>query len=47
MSMPKQLWDLLAKPGLIMAPGSFDAVSVKLVERAGFNVVYLSEGIPA
>lgn len=44
MKMTKRLRELMAKPGLIMAPGSYDAVSAKLVERAGFGVVYLSGG---
>ncbi len=44
MTLTKRLRELLKKPGLIMAPGSFDAISAKLVERAGFDVVYLSGG---
>jgi len=42
--MAKRLSGLLRKPGLIMAPGAYDAISAKLVERAGFDVVYLSGG---
>jgi len=44
MNNAKRLRELLRKPGLIMAPGSYDAFSAKLVEKAGFDVVYLSGG---
>jgi 2-methylisocitrate lyase-like PEP mutase family enzyme len=30
----------LAGDGLIVAPGAFDALSARLVERAGFETVY-------
>jgi len=44
MNRAKRLRELLRRPGLLMAPGSFDAFSAKLVERAGFDAVYLSGG---
>jgi 2-methylisocitrate lyase-like PEP mutase family enzyme len=44
MNKAKRLRELLRKLGLIMAPGSYDAFSAKLVEKAGFDVVYLSGG---
>ncbi len=38
---PKGLRALLARPGIVVAPGAYDAMSAKLVERAGFDVVYI------
>ena len=32
-----QLRNLLATPGVLVAPGCYDAVSAKLIERAGFS----------
>jgi 2-methylisocitrate lyase-like PEP mutase family enzyme len=32
----------LAAPGAILAPGAFDALSALLVERAGFEAIYMS-----
>ena len=37
----KGLRELLGKPGIIVAPGAYDAVSARLVERAGFKAVYV------
>jgi len=39
-----RLRELLKKPGLIVMPGSFSAMSAKLVEDAGFEAVYMSGG---
>ena len=36
--------ELLKKPGIIVMPGSFSAMSAKLVEDAGFESVYMSGG---
>lgn len=36
------LKDLLQKPGLVMVPGAWDALSALLVERAGFPALFLS-----
>lgn len=33
---------LLAEPGLVVAPGAFDGISARLVERAGFRAVYMT-----
>ncbi|HEY3116361.1 MAG TPA: oxaloacetate decarboxylase [Chloroflexota bacterium] len=33
---------LLAQPGLIIAPGAYDALSARLIEQAGFDVVYMT-----
>ena len=35
------LRELLARPGIVVAPGAYDAVSARLVERAGFEAVYV------
>ena len=33
---------LLSAPGLIIAPGAYDALSARLIEQAGFDVVYMT-----
>ncbi len=38
---PRGLRALLARPGIIVAPGAYDAVSARLIERAGFPAVYI------
>jgi methylisocitrate lyase len=35
------LRELLGRPGIIVAPGAYDAVSARLVEEAGFEAVYV------
>jgi carboxyvinyl-carboxyphosphonate phosphorylmutase len=35
---------LLAQPGLIVAPGAYDGLSAKLIEQTGFDVVYATGG---
>ena len=35
---------VLAKPGFIVAPGAYDGLSAKLIEQAGFGVVYATGG---
>jgi carboxyvinyl-carboxyphosphonate phosphorylmutase len=37
-----RLRELLAAPGPVVAPGSYDALSARLVEQTGFDVVYMS-----
>jgi methylisocitrate lyase len=32
---------LLTRPGIVVAPGAYDALSGRLVERAGFEAVYI------
>jgi 2-methylisocitrate lyase-like PEP mutase family enzyme len=39
---PSRLRELLAQDRLTLAPGAFDALSARLVEQAGFDVVYLT-----
>jgi len=38
----KTLRSVLNAPGIVVAPGAFDALSAKLVERAGFPAVYMT-----
>ena len=33
---------LLARPGLIVAPGAYDVLTARLIERAGFPAVYMT-----
>lgn len=42
MSRAKKLRELLAGDKIIMAPGSYDAWSAKMVEAAGFPAVYMT-----
>ena len=44
MKQTTRLRELLKKPGIIVMPGSFSAMSAKLVEDAGFDSVYMSGG---
>src|SRR5438045_7696845 len=37
-----RLRELLAGPDLIVAPGAYDALSARLIARAGFSVVYMT-----
>jgi carboxyvinyl-carboxyphosphonate phosphorylmutase len=39
---PQKLRQLLEEPGILRAPGAFDAWSARLVEKAGFPVVYMT-----
>ncbi len=38
----RRLRELLAAPGPVVAPGAYDALSARLVEQAGFDVVYMT-----
>ena len=42
MSAADKLKDLLNKPGIITLPGCYDAMSAKLIERAGFSGTFMS-----
>lgn len=42
MKTTSRLRSLLAQPGLIVAPGAADALTARLVQRAGFSVVYIT-----
>lgn len=37
-----RLRELLAAPGPVVAPGAYDALSARLIEQAGFDVVYMT-----
>ena len=37
-----RLRDLIAETSLVVAPGAFDSLTAKLVERAGFGAVYMT-----
>src|SRR4051794_23644308 len=39
---PGRLRELLAGPAPLVAPGAYDALSARLVEQAGFDVVYMT-----
>ena len=38
----RTLRDLLARPGPVLAPGCYDALSARLIEEAGFPVAYMT-----
>ncbi|WPH15928.1 isocitrate lyase/PEP mutase family protein [Variovorax paradoxus] len=43
MSQPaSQLRRLLAAPGMVIAPGAYDAIGARLIEQAGFPAVYMT-----
>jgi methylisocitrate lyase len=42
MNKAKKLRELLNKPGVVQAPGAYDAWSARLVEKAGFPAVYMT-----
>ena len=41
-SAATRLRELLNKPGLIQAPGCYDALSARLIEQAGFRAAYMT-----
>jgi 2-methylisocitrate lyase-like PEP mutase family enzyme len=42
MNQAIQLRRLLEKPEIIMAPGAYDSITARLVERAGFPAIYMT-----
>ena len=42
MSNPATLRERLAAPGLLVAPGAYDAIGARLIEQAGFPAVYMT-----
>ncbi len=42
MSMPQSLDKLLARPGIVVAPGAYDALSAKLAAKAGAKALYMT-----
>ncbi len=39
MSLRKRLRQLIAAPGLTVMPGAYDALSARIIERAGFDAI--------
>src|ERR1700751_3780224 len=39
---PGSLRDVLSADGLVVAPGAYDGIGARLVEQAGFPVVYMT-----
>ena len=37
-----QLRHMLNEPGIVVAPGAYDGISARLIERHGFNAVYMT-----
>lgn len=44
MSSGKALRELIAKEGMVVAPGCYDGLTAKLIRQAGFNAIYMSGG---
>lgn len=42
MNEPQSLRKLLAAPGMLIAPGAYDAVGMRLIEQAGFSAAYMT-----
>jgi len=42
-----RLRDMILAPELLVLPGSFDAISARLVEESGFDAIYFSGGLSA
>ena len=44
MSRPDSLRRLLGRPGMLIAPGAYDALGARQIEQAGFLAVYMTGG---
>ncbi|MEL0019420.1 MAG: isocitrate lyase/PEP mutase family protein [Rickettsiales bacterium] len=44
MSKGKQLRDLMASDGCVIAPGAYDGLTAKLIQQADFSCVYMTGG---
>ncbi|HKJ00015.1 MAG TPA: isocitrate lyase/PEP mutase family protein [bacterium] len=42
MDQAAKLRELLSRPGILLAPGCYDGISARLVERGGFEVAYMT-----
>ncbi|MGH8056030.1 MAG: isocitrate lyase/phosphoenolpyruvate mutase family protein, partial [Candidatus Entotheonellia bacterium] len=42
MKTTTRLRELLSAPGIIVAPGAYDCLTAKLIEREGFAAVYMT-----
>ena len=40
--MTSRLRELLARPGMVVAPGCYDALTARIIERTGFDAAYAS-----
>jgi len=39
---PRRLRELIEAPEIVLAPGAYDCLSARLIEHAGFPVVYMT-----
>jgi len=46
-SDPRRLRELLHGAGIVVAPGAYDAITARLVQRAGFPAVYMTGAVTA
>jgi 2-methylisocitrate lyase-like PEP mutase family enzyme len=44
MTAPAKLRQLLARKGMVVAPGAYDCIMARAIERAGFSAVYMTGG---
>jgi len=44
MSKGKQLRELMARDGMVLAPGAYDGLTAKLIQQADFSSVYMTGG---
>ncbi|VTU26129.1 2,3-dimethylmalate lyase [Variovorax sp. PBS-H4] len=42
MTLHTSLRELLAAPGMLIAPGAYDGIGARLIEQAGFSAVYMT-----
>jgi 2-methylisocitrate lyase-like PEP mutase family enzyme len=42
MSAAAQLREMMGAPGMVVAPGAYDGITARLVERAGFKAAYMT-----
>ena len=42
MTQTARFRDLLRRNGMVVAPGAYDCITARLIERAGFDAVYMT-----
>ena len=42
MTKPRQLRDLIAQDGIVVAPGAYDCITARMIDQAGFSAVYMT-----
>ena len=42
MTQAARFRELLRRDGMVVAPGAYDCITARLIERAGFNAVYMT-----